>query len=66
MMPLHSPSLGAWANVQGHGIVHLQTSNQSPIARQRGTSAITPPSSEEEETLAEDVALVNLPYPPDR
>src|SRR5437868_14045127 len=43
-MPSQSPSLGACANVQGQGMVHLQTSNQSPSRCQPGTSAMPPPS----------------------
>src|SRR5919204_3348183 len=39
-MPSHCPSSGAWAKVQPHGTLHLQTSNQSPLSRQLGTSAI--------------------------
>src|SRR2546427_933653 len=42
-MPSQSPSLGAWANVQGQGMVQLQTSNQSPARCHCGTSDITPP-----------------------
>src|SRR2546423_7539775 len=42
--PSQSPSLGACANVQGHGIVHLQTSNQSPTRRHCGVSAMSAPS----------------------
>src|SRR6185295_2928754 len=44
-MPLHSPSSGAWAKVQPQGTRHLQTSNQSPLSRQLGTSAIASSSS---------------------
>src|SRR5690242_19360528 len=36
--PAQSPSVGGWANVQGHGMVHLQTSNQSPLRCQLGAS----------------------------
>src|SRR5436190_23056380 len=41
-IPSQSPSLGAWANVQGHGIETLQTSNQSPDTRHSGMSAMSP------------------------
>src|SRR5919202_4343621 len=36
--PWHQLSVGAWANSQGHGTSHLQTSNQSPCTCHSGTS----------------------------
>src|SRR5688572_27236017 len=36
--PSHSPFVGACAKMHGHGMVQLQTSNQSPEAVQLGTS----------------------------
>jgi hypothetical protein len=39
-MPSQSPYVGVWANSQGHGMLHLQTSNQSPIAIQFGISPL--------------------------
>src|SRR4051795_4718332 len=42
-MPSHCPSSGAWAKVQAQGTRHRQTSNQSPLSRQLGMSAIGPP-----------------------
>jgi len=44
-MPLHSSSSGAWAKVHPQGTLHLHTSNQSPVGRQPGTSAIASSST---------------------
>src|SRR5437868_9654776 len=41
--PSQSPYVGASANVHGQGIPHLHTSNQSPVTRHSGTSAICLP-----------------------
>jgi hypothetical protein len=38
--PSHCPSSGACAKEHPQGTLHLHTSNQSPVSRQRWTSAI--------------------------
>src|SRR5262245_45811457 len=42
-MPSQAPEVGGWANVHGQGMLQLQVSNQSPVTRQRGISAMHPP-----------------------
>src|SRR5436309_9988932 len=46
--PSQSPYVGACAKVQGHGIAHLQTSNQSPATCHSKTWDIVPPFVDEE------------------
>jgi len=51
-IPSQSPNVGGWANSHGQGMLHLQTSNQSPLADHRGTFVIADPPFLEDAKLS--------------